>query len=86
VAIITRDEKLREIILQDREEFLAVIARFLARRQERGEVRPDADVRVLACTFNALFQGLLIYAMQGMDVDELRTVWISTVQNLTKQV
>ena len=83
VAITTRDEKLKSIIVNDREEFLKVVTGFLAIRQKNGEIREDADVRVLACTFNVLFQGLLIYAMQGMDLDELRLVWTSTVRNLT---
>ncbi|HII75699.1 MAG TPA: TetR/AcrR family transcriptional regulator, partial [Methanolinea sp.] len=64
VAIITRDDHLRQIILDDREKFIDVIAGFLAERKATGEIREDADVRILACTFNALFQGLLIYAMQ----------------------
>jgi AcrR family transcriptional regulator len=85
VALITRDEKLRALILKDREEFLTVITRFLAQRQKNGEIRKDADLRILACTFNALFQGLLIYAMQGMDIRELRLVWNNTVQNLIGQ-
>lgn len=84
VAITTRDERLRSIIMDDRQKFLDIIAGFLEERQETGEIRKDADVRVLACTFNALFQGLLIYAMQGMDKEELRTVWNSTVRGLTQ--
>jgi AcrR family transcriptional regulator len=84
VAITTRDERLRSIIMDDRQKFLDMIAGFLAERQETGEIRKDTDVRVLACTFNALFQGLLIYAMQGMDIEELRTVWNSTVRGLTQ--
>jgi len=84
VAITTRDERLRSIIMDDRQKFLDMIAGFLAERQETGEIRKDTDVRVLACTFNALFQGLLIYAMQGMDKEELRTVWNSTVRGLTQ--
>jgi AcrR family transcriptional regulator len=83
VAITTRDETLKSIIVNDREEFLKVVTGFLAIRQKNGEIREDADVRVLACTFNVLFQGLLIYAMQGMDLDDLRLVWTSTVRNLT---
>jgi AcrR family transcriptional regulator len=83
VAITTRDENLKSIIVNDREEFIKVVAGFLAERQMSGEIRNDADVRVLALTFNALFQGLLIYAMQGMDVGQLRTVWNSTVRDLT---
>jgi AcrR family transcriptional regulator len=85
VAITTRDDNLKAIIINDREEFLKVITRFLAERQKNWEIREDTDVRVLACTLNALFQGLLIYAMQGMDIEELRTVWISTVRNLTQK-
>jgi AcrR family transcriptional regulator len=86
VVFITRDENLRSIIIRDREEFLGVITRFLNERQMKGEIRRDADPRVLACTFNALFQGLLIYAMQGMEVEELRTAWNSAVRNLTRKV
>ena len=85
VALITRDEKLRALILKDREEFLTVITNFLTQRQKNGEIRKDADLRILACTFHALFQGLLIYAMQGMDIRELRLVWNNTVQNLIRQ-
>lgn len=84
VAITTRDENLRTIIIDDREKFLDVIAKFLAERQANGEIRQEADVRVLACTFNALFQGLLIYAMQGMDVGDLRLVWNTTVERMTR--
>jgi AcrR family transcriptional regulator len=82
VAIVTRDEKLQSIILKDREESLSVITSFLAKRQKSGEIREDADVRILAFTFFALFQGLLIYAMQGMDIEELRLVWNNTVREL----
>jgi AcrR family transcriptional regulator len=85
VALITRDEKLRALILKDREEFLTIITRFLAQRQKKGEIQEEADLRILACTFYALFQGLLIYAMQGMDIRELRLVWNNTVQNLIRQ-
>ncbi len=85
VAIITRDEDLKTIVLTDREEFLKIIAGFLLERQKAGEIREDADVRVLALTFNALFQGLLIYAMQGMDIGQLRLVWNTTVRDLTRK-
>lgn len=85
VAIITRDDHLRQIILDDREKFIDVIAGFLAERKATGEIREDADVRILACTFNALFQGLLIYAMQGMRTDDLRLVWNSSVKGLTQK-
>lgn len=85
VAIITRDDHLRQIILDDREKFIDVIAGFLAERKATGEIREDADVRILACTFNALFQGLLIYAMQGMRTDDLRMVWNSSVKGLTQK-
>lgn len=84
VAITTRDEHLKSIIRDDRQKFLDMIAGFLAERQASGEIRKDVDVRVLACTLNALFQGLLIYAMQGMVIEELRTVWNSTVRGLTQ--
>ncbi len=82
VAITTRDDTLKAIIVSDREEVLKVLTGFLTERQKAGEIREDADMRILAYTMNALFQGLLIYAMQGMDVAELRVVWTSTVQNL----
>lgn len=84
VAIITRDDNLKEIIMDDREKFLELIAGFLSERQAIGEIRKDADVWVLACTLNALFQGLLIYAMQGMNIDTLRTVWNAAVRGLTQ--
>lgn len=85
VAIITRDEGLKALIISDREEFLRIIIGFLAERQKSGEIRKDADLRILATTLNALFQGLLVYAMQGTEIDELRSVWNTTVRRLTRK-
>jgi AcrR family transcriptional regulator len=84
IAIITRDENLKKIVTQDRDQFLAIVAGFLQERKKIGEIREDADVHSLACALNALFHGLLIYIMQGMDKDEVKRVWIESVRAITQ--
>jgi len=85
IAITTRDEKIREIIAQDREQFLGIVARFLEQRQAIGEIRADANPRTLAYAINALFQGLLVYIMQGMEISEVRRVWVDSIRDLTQE-
>jgi AcrR family transcriptional regulator len=86
IAITTRDEKMKKIINQDRDQFLAIVAGFLHERKKNGEIREDVDVHSLACALNALFHGLLIYIMQGMDTDEVKRVWIESVRAITQPV
>ncbi len=84
IGMATKDKKLQEIINRDREAFLAIIEQFLSQRQEIGEIRGDADPRTLACAVDALFNGLLIYIMQGMDVTRVKQVWVDSVRRLTQ--
>lgn len=86
IAITTRDEKLRKIIADDRDQFLAIIAGFLQERKKIGEIREDADAHSLACALNALFHGLLIYIMQGMDKEDVKRVWIESVRAITQPI
>lgn len=84
IALTSRDENVRKIIAEDREAFLAPIADFLRDRQTRGEVRNDVNPRLLACSLNALFQGLLVYILQGMEREKVKEAWIVSVRNLTQ--
>lgn len=49
------------------------LAAGLARMQERGELRPDADPETLACFVVAVQQGAVLLARTGKDVAPLRT-------------
>ncbi len=84
MGMATRDENLQAIINRDREAFLSTIEQFLRERQTIGEIRRDVDTRTLACALNALFQGLLIYIMQGMEISEVKQVWVNSVMGLTQ--
>jgi AcrR family transcriptional regulator len=84
MGMATKDVKLQEIINRDREAFLAIIERFLSQRQGTGEIRSDADPRTLACALDALFHGLLIYIMQGMEINAVKKVWVESVRGLTQ--
>ncbi len=84
MGMATKDEKLREIINHDREAFLSIVEKFLLQRQGAGEIRSDADPRTLACALDALFHGLLIYIMQGMEISQVKKVWVDSVRDLTQ--
>jgi AcrR family transcriptional regulator len=72
IAIMTKDKKLKKIIADDRDLFLARVAGFLQERKKIGEIRQDP------------FHGLLIYIMQGMDKEEVKRVWIESVRAITQ--
>ncbi|NMB79519.1 MAG: TetR/AcrR family transcriptional regulator [Methanomicrobiales archaeon] len=79
----TRNEKLRRILIQDRNEDVRVIERFIARQQETGLVPRRHDPRVLAVACDALANGLLMDVLMGMDPEEAKAIWVAAIVQLT---
>lgn len=84
LLLANRNERLREILMQDRTEDLWVIERFIRRQQQAGLIPRDLDCHTLALACDALANGLLSDVRMGMDATEAKEVWVTAVARLVR--
>jgi AcrR family transcriptional regulator len=84
LLLASRNERLRQVLMEDRAEDLVVIERFIAQQQELGYVSKMHDPRKLAVACDALANGLLMDVMTGMDKDEAKAVWVAAIERLSR--
>jgi AcrR family transcriptional regulator len=83
MMLAMHNERIRNLLHEDRIEDIRVVERFIARQQETGLVSGQLNPRVLAIACDALMNGLLIDIMAGMDKEEAKKIWITAVTRLT---
>lgn len=84
LMLAARNERLRTVLAEDRKEDIWVIERFIRRQQQTGFIPDRLDPRVLALACDALANGLLMDVMMGMDNEEAKKVWITSLVQLTR--
>ena len=84
MLIAAHNERIRRILENDLHEDVRVIERFIAGQQETGYVSSKLDARVLAVACHAMINGLLLDIIAGMDREEARKIWITTVEALLR--
>jgi len=83
MLLAAHNERIRELLRQDRIEDIRIVEQFIARQQEKGLISGKLDSRVLAIACDALVNGLLIDIMAGLDKEEAKKIWIAAVTQLT---
>jgi AcrR family transcriptional regulator len=83
MLLAAHNERIRDLLRQDRIEDIRIVEQFIARQQDKGLISGKLDSRVLAIACDALVNGLLIDIMAGLDKDEAKKIWIATVTQLT---
>lgn len=84
LLLASRNERLRQVLMEDRAEDIRVIERFIAHQQDLGYVSKKHDPRKLAVACDALANGLLMDVMTGMDKDEAKAVWVAAIERLSR--
>jgi AcrR family transcriptional regulator len=84
MLLAAHNERIRDLLREDRIEDIRVVERFIARQQGTGLVSGHLNSRVLAITCDALVNGLLIDIMAGLDKKEAKEIWIAAVTQLTR--
>jgi len=84
MLIAPHNERIRRILEDDLREDLRVIEGFISSQQGTGYVSSRLDARVLAVACHAMINGLLLDIIAGMDRQEARKIWITTVEALLK--
>jgi AcrR family transcriptional regulator len=77
------NERIRLVLEEDLREDVLVIEQFISRQQQTGFVSSGLDPHTLAVAFHSMVNGLLIDMMAGMDREEAKKIWITTVEALT---
>jgi tetrahydromethanopterin S-methyltransferase subunit F len=83
MLLAAHNERIRNLLRQDRIEDIRVVERFIARQQGTGLISAHLNSRVLAIACDALVNGLLIDIMAGLDKEEAKKIWIAAVTQLT---
>ena len=83
MLLAAHNERIRDLLRQDRIEDIRIVEQFIARQQEKGLISGKLDSRVLAIACDALVNGLLIDIMAGLDKEEAKKIWIAAATQLT---
>jgi AcrR family transcriptional regulator len=78
------NERIRTLLQQDMTVHIQVVEKFISQQQKSGLIPDQLDPHVLAITCNALINGLFMNIMAGMDKEEAKSIWISTVTLLLR--
>lgn len=84
MLLAPRNERIRLLLEEDRREDIRVIEHFIAHQQEIGFVSSRMNSRTLAIACDAMVNGLLLDIMAGMDREEAKKIWITTVEALIR--
>jgi AcrR family transcriptional regulator len=82
MLLAAHNERIRELLRQDRIEDIRIVEQFISRQQGKGLISGKLDSRVLAIACDALVNGLLIDIMAGLDKEEAKRIWIAAVSQL----
>ncbi|WP_225353804.1 TetR/AcrR family transcriptional regulator [Methanolacinia petrolearia] len=83
-AMTVREPVLREFSVERMKQGIEYPAQAIAKRQEKGQVTEMTDPRTLAIAFVALFNGMRVMYLLGVERDELRSRWIEIIKALFK--
>jgi AcrR family transcriptional regulator len=82
MLIAPHNERICQILEEDLREDVGVIERFIVRQQETGFISSQLNAHVLAVACHAMINGLLLDIIAGMDKNEAKKIWITTVEAL----
>ena len=84
MLLAVHNEQIRTLLRHDRIEDINIVERFVVRQQDAGLISGKLDPRALAIACDALINGLLIDIMAGLDKEEAKKIWITTVTQLIR--
>ena len=84
MLLAAHNERIRDLLKEDRIEDIRIVERFIARQQSTGLISGKLNSRVLAIACDALVNGLLIDIIAGLDKEEAKDIWIAAVTQLTQ--
>jgi len=75
----SRNDSLKSLLLEDYNKRLQILGDFLEKQQKIGLIRDDVDIEQLSLTIGALFNGLIIGKILGIDEDFIAQTWMSAL-------
>lgn len=79
ISEAARNDALRAILLEDHDKCLRILSEFLHEQQEQGLIRDDVDVHSLSLGISALFNGLLMSRILGIERKQIKGTWMEII-------
>jgi AcrR family transcriptional regulator len=79
ISEAARNDALRAILLEDYDKRLRILSEFLHEQQEQGLIRDDVDVHSLSLGISALFNGLMMSHILGIEKKQIKRTWMETI-------
>lgn len=81
IALSTRNPKLREILMENQSQVYQVVKEFLKTQVERGFLREDLNIEVIASSLIAVYNGLAVNKLLLQTTNlENRKAWIEIIR------
>jgi len=80
VSKASRDKELRAMLREDYERSLKVITSFLQNQRQLLIIRNDVDIDALARGIIALYMGLRVSLILGVDQSDVKRAWIESIR------
>ncbi len=82
IAEGSRNEALRDILLEDYHKRLQILNDFLTTQRAEGRIRSDINIEQLSLTISALFNGLMISKILGIDQAHIEQTWMGALHTM----
>ncbi|MGZ4903609.1 MAG: TetR/AcrR family transcriptional regulator [Halobacteriota archaeon] len=82
ISEASRNSALRDLLSTDYSRRLQILAEFLDEQQERGLIRDDVDIGALSLGISAMFNGLMIGHILGIEPEYIEQAWMGTLSML----
>ncbi len=82
ISEASRNSALRDLLFMDYSRRLQILAEFLDEQKERGFIRDDVDIGALSFGISAMFNGLMIGHILGIEHEYIERAWMGTLSML----
>jgi len=82
IAQATHNPLLGQLLKTYYEAHVATIADFIEEQRAKGRIRPEIEARSVAIRIFALFNGLMINVLLGVDKSEMKREWVRSLGQL----
>ncbi|MDD1721526.1 MAG: TetR/AcrR family transcriptional regulator [Euryarchaeota archaeon] len=79
ISEASRNSALRDLLFTDYSRRLQILAEFLDEQKERGLIRDDVDIGALSLGISAMFNGLMIGHILGIEHEDIERAWTGTL-------
>lgn len=82
IAESSRNPRLRKVMYEQRLKIFELVSKYLSLQIEKGFLKKDIDVESISSGLVALYDGLTLSKVLGMNNDFNKKVWAETIKSI----